>query len=238
MKRVAQEFSRFANDYSQYNIIQRDVAKKLLSLLPNKKYKTILDIGCGSGEIYKNLIANDIDFEEFTGVDISKEMLSLHPKAEHITLVEDDFNDKDRFRSLMLRRYDLVLSSSAIQWSSDLDATLESISLLSLEFYFAIFTSRTFHTLHQISGIESPIYSSERLSTVIDRYYSATYETIRYKLHFDSTYDMLRYIKLSGVSGGERRLGYGETKRLITNYPLDYLEFEVLFVSATRSVDV
>jgi len=150
MNRVAQEFSRFANDYSQYNIIQREVAKKLLSLLPNKKYKTILDIGCGSGEIYRNLIANDIDFEEFTGVDISKEMLSLHPRAEHITLVEDDFNGKDRFRSLMSNRYDLVLSSSAIQWSSDLDATLESISLLSLEFYFAIFTSNYRHNVNLI----------------------------------------------------------------------------------------
>ncbi|SFV52571.1 Biotin synthesis protein BioC [hydrothermal vent metagenome] len=238
MKRAAQEFSRFANDYSQYNIIQREVAKKLLSLLPNKKYKTILDIGCGSGEVYKNLTANNIEYKEFTGVDISKEMLSLHPHDENITLIQDDFNSKERFKSLTKKSYDVVLSSSAIQWSSDLDATLKSISLLSYEFYFAIFTSKTFHTLHQTAGIESPIYSSDQLSAAIDRYYNATYQTAHYKLYFDSTYDMLKYIKLSGVSGGERQLGYRDLKRLIESYPLDYLEFEVLFISATRDANV
>jgi malonyl-CoA O-methyltransferase len=55
---------------------------------------------------------------------------------------------------------------------------------------------------------------------------------MRYKLYFDTTYDMLRYIKRSGTSGGERHLGYREVKRLIYNYPLNYLEFEVIFVSA------
>ena len=238
MKRVAQEFSRFANDYSQYNIIQREVAKKLLTLLPNNRYENILDIGCGSGEIYKNITTDGIEFVEFTGVDISKEMLSLHPHGKSITLIQDDFNSKDSFKSLKANSYDIVLSSSALQWSSDLDATLRAISLLSSEFYFSIFTAKTFHTLHQIANIESPIHSSDILSTTIDRYYSADYETIRYKLHFDDTYDMLRYIKMSGVSGGEKRLTYKETKRLIDSYPLDYLEFEVLFVSATKDLNV
>lgn len=237
MKRVAQEFSRFANDYSQHNIIQREVAKKLLSLLSNKRYETILDIGCGSGEIYKNIIHNDIEFREFTGVDISKEMLLLHPQGKNIILVQDDFNSKESFKSLAKDSYDIVLSSSAIQWSSDLDATLKRISLLSLEFHFAIFTANTFHTLHQIADIKSPIYDSDTVSTAIDKYYDATYQTIQYKLHFNSTYEMLRYIKLSGVSGGERRLGYQETKRLLADYPLDYLEFEVLFASATKGTE-
>jgi malonyl-CoA O-methyltransferase len=44
---------------------------------------------------------------------------------------------------------------------------------------------------------------------------------------------MLNYIKKSGVSGGEKKLTYKQVKNLIKNYPLDYLEFEVLFVDAT-----
>jgi len=43
---------------------------------------------------------------------------------------------------------------------------------------------------------------------------------------------MLRYIKQSGVSGGKKQLSYKEIKRVIKDYPLDYLEFEVLFVKA------
>jgi malonyl-CoA O-methyltransferase len=41
---------------------------------------------------------------------------------------------------------------------------------------------------------------------------------------------MLRYIKQSGVSGGKRQLSYKDIKNLLDNYPLDYLEFEVLFI--------
>ena len=43
---------------------------------------------------------------------------------------------------------------------------------------------------------------------------------------------MFRYIKKSGVSSGEKKLSYAETKQLMETYPLDHLEFEVLFVEA------
>jgi malonyl-CoA O-methyltransferase len=42
---------------------------------------------------------------------------------------------------------------------------------------------------------------------------------------------MFQYIKRSGVSGGEKQLGFKEIKVLMNSYPLDYLEFEVLFVN-------
>ena len=48
---------------------------------------------------------------------------------------------------------------------------------------------------------------------------------------------MFNYIKKSGVSGGEKQLTYMQTKQLMKSYPLDYLEFEVLFVEA-RPLDV
>jgi malonyl-CoA O-methyltransferase len=54
---------------------------------------------------------------------------------------------------------------------------------------------------------------------------------VHYELQFDSVYKMLRYIKESGTSGGERHLSYLQTKQLLKNYPCNYLEFEVLFVS-------
>ena len=55
-------------------------------------------------------------------------------------------------------------------------------------------------------------------------------EVIRYSLSFDSVRDMFRYIKRSGVSGNRNVLTYKGTKRLMETYPLDYLEFEVLFI--------
>ncbi len=232
MMRVAQEFSRFAATYSRHNIIQAEVAQKLISMLPQKQYGTILDLGCGRGEVYRNLKEQGVAFEHLTVLDISAEMLQLHPTGENLTMVQGDFSHSDIFKILPYPYYDLLISSSALQWSNDLDVTLSLFAPLSGRFYFAIFTAGTFRSLHRYAGITSPIYSEVVLKEKIGKYFDAAYETIRYTLHFDTVYKMLRYIKESGTSGGERRLSYTQTKQLLDTYPYDYLEFEVLFVSS------
>jgi len=231
MRRAAQEFSRFAGTYSQHNLIQAKVAKKLVSMLPEKDYGSILDLGCGRGEIYRNLKAQQITFRHLTAMDISAEMLELHPEEEKLVKFRGDFNLPPDISSLPLPHYDLLISSSALQWSSDLDVTLPLISTLSDQCYCAVFTSETFRSLHHFAGIKSPIYSEKLLREKIGKYLDPTFETVRYTLAFDSVYKMLRYIKESGTSGGERYMGYRQTKKLLESYPHDHLEFEVLFVS-------
>ncbi len=230
--RVAKEFSRFAESYSRHNIIQAKVAQKLISYIPKREYGSIIDVGCGRGEIYENLIREGIDFSSFSALDISSDMLSLHPQEARVTLIEGDFGTLDTFSRLST--YDIVISSSALQWSGDLDTALEGLSTISDEFYFAIFTSQTFSSLHKCAKISSPIYAREYLQERVSEYFEATFELESYKLHFKSVYEMLRYIKESGTSGGESKLGYREIKRLIDEYPLDYLEFEVLFVRSSK----
>ena len=230
--KVAQEFSRFAATYERHNRIQAMVAKRLVSMLPEESYDSILDLGCGSGEVYRNLRRQGIDFGRLTAVDISDEMLLRHPSDEGVEKVRADFNDPVDLDRLSSRRYDLLLSSSALQWSSDLDLTLSSLSSSADRYALALFTSGTFRSLHRCAGIDSPIYSDEVLREKIAGCCEAVFETISYRLHFDSVYAMLRYIKESGTSGGERRLSYLQMKRLLGTYPLDYLEFEVLFATA------
>ncbi len=229
---VKEEFSRFANLYDRYNTIQNIVAKRLTSKIDIKEYSRVLDIGCGSGLIYKNMV-NSIKFKEFVALDFSKEMLNIHPSYKNVKKIYFDFNNREDFKILKKNSYDFIISSSALQWSRDLDMTLKEISKLSNTFYFSIFTSGTFKTLHKIGGIKSPIYSKEEIEEVINKYYISFFEIINYKLEFPTVYDMLRYIKRSGVSGGKRKLNYIEIKNIIRNYPLNYLEFEVLFIKAT-----
>lgn len=230
--KVAKEFSRFANAYNRHNIIQTEVAKKLVAMLPEKRYGKILDLGSGRGEVYRNLNEQKVAFGHLTAMDISSEMLQLHPDTQKIARIRGDFNRSETFKSLPFPHYDLLLSASALQWSSDLDLTLQALRPLSEKCYFAIFTAGTFRTLHSCAAIDSPIFSEIFLKEKIREYYDAEFETVRYKLHFDTAYAMLRYIKESGTSGGERRLSYRQTKQLLEEYPLDYLEFEVLFVKA------
>ena len=233
MSNVIEQFSRFAHQYNEHNVIQVKVAKALVSTVPRIEYKNILDIGCGSGEVFKNLQQHNISFQKLTVLDSSPSMLDIHPSHAKTTKIHADFNNKDFLNTLPTLNYDILLSSSALQWSDNLAFTLEKLSTLSKTLHAAIFTSGTFKTLHQTAGVSSPIYSSERIQENILKYYSdVTFTLHHYILEFDSTREMFKYIKKSGVSGGEKKLSYKQTRYLMEAYPLEYLEFEVLFVEA------
>jgi malonyl-CoA O-methyltransferase len=232
MSNAMQEFSRYAHEYDRYNVIQSEVAASLVKQLPSCHFTTLMDMGCGSGEIYKNLEKHNVSFEHFIALDSSKEMLEIHPSNKKVEKICADFNKLQTFDKFTLEENSLFLSSSALQWSKDLDFTLSEISKKVTHAYFTIFTSNTFKTLHQTAQITSPIYSAEILKEIINKHYHATYELKEYKLYFKSVREMFKYIKKSGVSGGEKQLTYKQTKELMQNYPLDYLEFEVLFVEA------
>jgi len=233
MSNVIEEFSRFAHQYDEHNMIQVQVAKTLIDKLPLQRYNTILDLGCGSGEVFKNLQEQGISFDAFSAFDSAQNMLDIHPEINNITKICADFNDRSFLKTLSEEHYDLLLSSSAIQWSKDLDFTFNAISSLSKTAYLAIFTSGTFKTLHQAANVKSPIYSAEELQKSILQYYDdVVFELHTYTLNFDSVRDMFSYIKKSGVSSGKKKLSYREIKELMRTYPLDHLEFEVLFVEA------
>lgn len=237
MSNAAQEFSRFAHQYDTYNVIQAEVAKTLVKKIPFTHITTVLDIGCGRGEVYKNIEQSALSFENFIALDFSPQMLTLHPSAENIKKIQADFNVFHAFENILLDKKSLILSSSALQWSKDLDFTLGQIAQKSPSAYFAIFTANTFKTLHQTAGIASPIYPDSVLRDVIQKYYRASFEIKEYRLSFESVREMFHYIKKSGVSGGEKHLTYKQTKELMKLYPLDYLEFEVLFVEGNSLVN-
>ena len=230
--KIVKEFSRFAEEYNERNIIQLEVAKRLVSMLPKKEYKKILDIGSGTGAICSSIMKSQILFDKFIALDFSEEMLLLHPKNEKIVSTCLDFNKKDAFNTYVDNEFDVILSSSALQWSEDLSFVFESISKLSNQYYFTFFTSNTFLTLNKTANIQSPIYSKEFIEETLKCCFNYTMEVANYKLYFDSVQEMFRYIKRTGVSGGSGKLTYREMKQLMKSYPLDYLEFEVVFIKA------
>jgi len=232
--KIVREFSRFADEYTKHNIIQSKVASHLIEMLSKNHYRKALDLGSGSGSIYEKLIKSSIKIDDFIAFDFSKNMLDLHPSYPNISKICADFNDEKNFISYNDNEFNLIISSSALQWSSDLDSIFASISHLSNEYYFSFFTSNTFKTLHKTASIESPIYSKEIILKALNKYFLYEFEVISYRLDFTSVHEMLRYIKRTGVSGGVGKLNYKEIKNLMKNYPLEYLEFEALFIKAVK----
>ena len=98
MSNVIQEFSRFAHAYETYNVIQAEVAKSLVEQLSSSHYSTLIDIGCGSGEVYKNLEKNNVTFDHLMVLDSSQEMLKIHHSSKNIEKICADFNRLKKFK--------------------------------------------------------------------------------------------------------------------------------------------
>ncbi len=228
MKHI-REFDRHAKTYEKYKIIQTKVASYLVSKI-EKKGKNILDLGAGSGEVYK---AIDWEFERFWAMDMSQKMLDLHPD-EKVEKILCSFDDEKCMKNLRLLPIDLVISSSALQWSQNLSHTLVNIAQISDNVAFAIFTSSTFASIHQMLGISSPLPSKEEIVRQISSCFMVNLETKQYRLFFPNKKELFRYIKKSGVSSGHKRASISKLRNLIQNYPFNYLEFEVVFAWSKR----
>ena len=223
---VKNQFSKHANEYNSNNIIQQIVSKALVREIKNKP-KKILELGCGSGQVFKNI---NFKYDYYKAIDFSSAMCEIHPTAENLDVVCLDFNSEEFFNNIKDEHYDLILSSSALQWSNDLPKIIKALGKVSSNIDAVLFTSNTFKTIFEITNTVSPILDTNTIKNSFKKYFNCEFEILNYKLEFNNKKDLFNYIKNSGVSGGNNNLSFKKAKHLYKNYNLNYLEFEVIFI--------
>ncbi|MCF6173194.1 MAG: methyltransferase domain-containing protein [Campylobacteraceae bacterium] len=221
------EFDKHAKTYNLYAQIQKKVAKELVQKV-NFEPKNILDLGSGTGEVYQNI---NWKIDSFIAVDSSRSMCELHPKSNNIKVVCDNFDAKS-FKRIAQRYapFDLLISSSSLQWAEDIDSTLRAYGQLGNKIAFSIFTNGTFKQLYKITGRKSFLPSVDTVVKSSKIFKNVKVQRKNYKVIFNDTHEMLKYIQKSGISGGNTVLNYKEIKYLLKNYPSNYLEFEITYL--------
>ena len=230
MTAVQEQFSKHATQYNSHNIIQQIISKAIIRELPFTP-KKILELGCGSGQIFKNI---DFDFDYYKAIDFSQEMCNIHPKHKNLELVCLDFDSEEFHQNIKNEKYDIILSSSALQWSKDLTKIIHSLSDISNHISMVLFTSNTFKKIFELTSTVSPILDLKEIKKSFDKFYTCEYEVLNYKMEFENKKDLFHYIKNSGVSGEKNTLSFEQAKHLFKNYNLGYLEFEVVFIKGTK----
>lgn len=227
---INKQFSQYANEYNSHNIIQQIVSKALVRDIDNNP-KRILELGCGSGQIFKNI---DFNYDYYKAIDFSRSMCDIHPKASNLDIFCLDFDDNSFIKNIENEKYDMVISSSALQWSKNLDKIIYTLSKISNNINMALFTLNTFQTIFKLTDTKSPILDEFYIKKVFSKYYNCIFEIINYKLEFENKKKMFEYIKKSGVSGETNKLSFQKAKYLYKNYDLNYLEFEVIFIKGKK----
>lgn len=227
MHKHIKEFSRQAKNYDSHTVVQKRVAAYLFSKISTMPQK-ILDLGCGTGEVSRQI---SWQYSKLVAVDDARGMCDIHPIAKNITVLNENF-ESDVFKEYVRvsGRFDMVVSSSVLQWSQDLENTLAFIANSSHDIALSIFTDNTFKDIYNTTKLKTHLPNANYLIELLKKYFVFTCEIKNYRLPFEDNLSKFRYIKKSGVSGGVKRLSVTEMKNLIKNYPHQYLEFEVLFV--------
>lgn len=201
-QKVAKHFNRAAKSYDAAAIVQRDMAQRLLSLLPDGfDARNILEIGCGTG-LLTRLLSQHFPTAHFTVNDLCPTMCDMASQAiaqPAVCMVGDaerlDFPGT----------YDLITSAAAIQWFSNLPDFLSHIEASLNDggiMLFSTFGSDNLKELRHTTGKGLPYFSGEILLELFKRNYAdVSVVDERHTLVFDTPIEVLRHMQQTGANG-------------------------------------
>jgi len=123
-KRVRNAFSKAVNTYREYGGLQFSIASETADLIrPYMNLKsTFLDVGCGEGALARNL-CDVIIIVDSCGLDASDAMCKKSSEYYRNIVCGDMDN-----MPFIDNAFDVVVSSLAIQWSTDLNLCFREIA--------------------------------------------------------------------------------------------------------------
>ena len=208
---IKKNFSRYADVYDRYSIIQNFCAGRLITKVKADGFKKILDVGCGTGN-YTRLLKDKFPIAQIKAVDISSEMIKIAKKklqGEGIEFIVADAEEVD-----FKEQFDMVSSNVSFQWFENLESALAKYKgLLTKDglVLFSTFGPRTFCELHksleEFSGQSSRISAcnfieKSKIKCILKVLFreSQVKEKI-YKEECSSLSELLKKIKYTGIRG-------------------------------------
>jgi trans-aconitate 2-methyltransferase len=124
--------------YNQFKNVRYQPFFDLMALITEHGLKNAIDIGCGTGE-QTAILAEKFEYASFTGIDSSAEMLQGSGEWNQKNLNFRITTVEDFVASDQQRKWDLIFSNAALQWSDDHESLFPGlIALLNQAGQFAV----------------------------------------------------------------------------------------------------
>ena len=196
---IKKRFAKNLNSYNENAKIQKIMAEKLLSYLPDTRFDNILEIGCGTGFLTE-LAAKRLTFKTYTANDIVPEcegfIKNIDPKIRFTC------SDIEAGLENSTKKHNLIISNATFQWIENLEGF---VSLLVSKLprggilLFSTFGKENFKEIACASGKMLDYYSISELDSMLEGLEHSIEEEVQV-LKFRAPKEVLKHMSLTGVN--------------------------------------
>ena len=195
---VKKRFKKSLKTYDENAIVQKKMAKELISLLPKKKYNKIFEIGCATGILTKE-IAKKLIFSELYLNDIVEESKKYVQEIyKECNFIAGDIENID-----LNKKYNLIISNACLQWCSNIEDTLSKLinalddgGILAI----SIFGEDNLKEIKSIFNIGNEISSISSMENFLNTQKIIAKKEDKIKIDFETPMEVLKHLKYTGTN--------------------------------------
>ncbi len=241
--RIIKSFSKYAKSYDRHAQLQKTMAERLASMLPEHLPDCVTELGCGTGLFTRHLLAQPV--RQLILNDISPGM--MEQLQENRTLPENTRIIIGNAEKVAFLPTDLIAANAVFQWFVEPEHSLDHlVKYLNAggKLIFSTFGPGTLKEFRETACMESPakLFSQEQWEAMIGQAgltLKESYVEFR-KSFFPSTRALIRNLQQIGAapfpmlkSGGLRKLIRTYDENFSTDQGV-YVTWELLYFSAVR----
>ena len=222
---VAQRFAKAGQSYIEQAVVQKQISAQLFEYLKMycpQSLPSVLEIGCGSGNL-THLFHSYFQVDQLFLNDLYEDVDQHFSTIQNIAWLIGDIEQLHLPQSL-----DAVISSSALQWMTDLPTLLHRIHDAlkpNAYFGFSTFGSDNLTEIKQLTGQGLNYISLEFLKRQLEQqnFEVLLIEQEVKQIYFDHPKSVLQHLKATGVTATAK--SHRWTKQSLQQFYSDYQQF-------------
>lgn len=225
-RRVAQRFAKASQSYTQHAIVQKQICQQLIQLmqqyLPATDFERVFEIGCGSGNLTQ-LILQELSVQQLILNDLYPQVQQHFTENNALHWHIGDIEQLDFPQNLAL-----IVSSSALQWMSDIDAIFKQCTAALNQNGYFCFSSFGQKNLQEIKALTGQGLKYLEPECIAQKLESHGFEIIHFSeqlelLDFSHPKQILQHLKATGVTATASHHRW--TKQSLQQFYFDYQQF-------------